>query len=357
MGCACIMSPSSTTPHRLPSSSQRSSEVVLGHGSGGKLSQDLLETVFFPNFHNPILDEVHDGAILPLGHQRLAFSTDSFVVSPLFFPGGNIGDLAINGTINDLSMCGAIPQYLATSFILEEGFPIRDLKKIVQSMSAAAQAASVLLVTGDTKVVEKGKGDGVFINTTGIGVIESNITISPKQVIPDDVILINGNIGDHGVAIMSEREGLEFETTIESDTAPLHDLVQSILKVSSHVHVLRDPTRGGLASTLNEIAVAAQCGIVLEEKKLPIQPAVIAACEILGLDPLHIANEGKCLVFVPETEGEAVLQRMRQHPLGKNSAIIGRVIYEHSGKVLLRTTIESLRRVDMPEGEQLPRIC
>ncbi|MBF0286361.1 MAG: hydrogenase expression/formation protein HypE [SAR324 cluster bacterium] len=348
------MSLSSSTPH--PNSSG-SAKVVLGHGSGGKLSQDLLETVFFPYFKNSILDENHDGAILRFGNQKLAFSTDSFVVNPLFFHGGNIGDLAINGTINDLSMCGALPQYLAASFILEEGFPLHDLKKIVQSMHSAAQAANVLLVTGDTKVVEKGKGDGVFINTTGIGTVGNSITISPKNAAPGDVVLINGNIGDHGIAIMSEREGLEFETTIESDTAPLNDLIQNILEVSPNVHVLRDPTRGGLASTLNEIAAVAQYGILLEEKQLPIQPAVMAACEILGLDPLHIANEGKCLVFVPENEGDVVLQKMRQHPLGKESAVIGKVIREHPGKVLLRTAIESLRMLDMPEGEQLPRIC
>lgn len=331
--------------------------VVMGHGSGGRLSQELFETIFLPHFQNPMLNEQHDGAVFSVDPGKLAFSTDSFVVQPLFFPGGNIGDLAINGTVNDLAMCGAIPRFLSVGFILEEGFPLADLKKIVQAMQIAAQEADVAIVTGDTKVVEKGKGDGVFINTSGVGDLIAERSIAPSQAKAGDVILINGFIGDHGIAIMSEREGLTFETTIESDSAPLNSLIQQILETSATVHVLRDPTRGGLAATLNEIAQACQKGILLEESQIPIRPEVTAACEILGLDPLHIANEGKCLVIVPEADAETILAEMHQHPFGAEAAIIGRVLEAASGEVYLKTTLGSHRVVDMPSGEQLPRIC
>jgi hydrogenase expression/formation protein HypE len=332
--------------------------VLLAHGGGGRLTQMLIERMFLPAFNNPVLEVLHDGAVLDVNGARLAFSTDSFVISPLFFPGGDIGSLAIHGTLNDLAMCGAQPLGLSTGLILEEGLPMEDLWRVVQSMQSAAQAAGVSILTGDTKVVDRGKGDGVFINTTGLGMIRPGIHISPHRARPGDVVLISGDIAVHGMAIMSVREGLEFETTLESDTAPLHDLVARILDAADdRVHVLRDPTRGGLASALNEIATLAQIGIRLEEAHIPIGEAVRGACEILGLDPLYVANEGKCLVIVDRKAAEAVLAAMRNHPMGQKATIIGEVVEDHPGRVFMRSRIGGMRIVDMLSGEQLPRIC
>ncbi len=332
--------------------------VLLAHGGGGRLTQMLIERMFLQAFDNPALEILHDGALLEINGVRLAFSTDSFVISPLFFPGGDIGSLAVHGTVNDLAMCGAQPLGLSAGFILEEGLPMGDLWRIVQSMQWAAQEAGVPVVTGDTKVVDRGKGDGVFINTTGLGLVREGVHVSPRRARPGDVVLINGPIAVHGIAVMSVREGLEFETALESDSASLHDLVARILDVAGdQVHVLRDPTRGGLASTLNEIAAQAKVGIRLEETRIPIQEEVRGACEILGLDPLYVANEGKCLVIVAREAAEAVLAAMRDHPLGQEAAVIGEVVEDHPGKVLLRSRIGGMRVVDMLSGEQLPRIC
>jgi hydrogenase expression/formation protein HypE len=335
----------------------RASNILLAHGSGGRLSNELINELFFPAFNNPILNQAHDGAQLMINNSRLAFSSDSFVVKPYFFPGGDIGDLAVNGTVNDIAMCGATPHYLSAAFIIEEGFPIKHLKQIVNSMAKAAQAAQLQIVTGDTKVVERGGADGIFINTSGIGIINHDQQIAPQNAREGDVVISNGYIGDHGIAILSQREGLTFESSIKSDTAALHTLVNTILAASAETHVLRDPSRGGLASTLNEIAQASQVEIRLQEPNIPIRESVQAACELLGLDPLIIANEGKLIAIVPEQDGDAVLKAMQQHPLGKHSAIIGKVLATNRGKVTLETRIGSLKMVDMPLGEQLPRIC
>jgi len=332
--------------------------VLMAHGGGGRLTQMLIDRMFVPTFDNPALESLHDGAILEANGARLAFSTDSFVINPLFFPGGDIGSLAIHGTVNDLAMCGARPLGLSSGLILEEGLPMEDLWRVVQSMQQAAQAVGVPIVTGDTKVVDRGKGDGVFINTTGLGLIPTGVRVSPQRVRPGDVVLINGAIAVHGIAIMSVREGLEFETTLESDSAPLHELVSTVLEESGErVHALRDPTRGGLASTLNEIAVQARAGILLNETSIPVWEQVRGACEILGLDPLYVANEGKVLAIVAPEVADRVLAVMRQHPLGQEAAIIGEVVEEHPGKVFLRSRIGGMRVVDMISGEQLPRIC
>ncbi len=332
--------------------------VLLAHGGGGRLTQMLIDRMFLPAFDNPTLEMLHDGAILEVEGSRLAFSTDSFVISPLFFPGGDIGSLAVHGTLNDLAMCGARPLGLSTGLILEEGLPMEDLWRVVRSMQEAVRAAGVSIVTGDTKVVDRGKGDGVFINTTGLGLIPPGVHISPRRARPGDVVLINGAIAVHGMAIMSVREGLEFETALESDSAALHDLVTSILEVAGdQVHVLRDPTRGGVASALNEIAVQAQAGVWLEEVRIPLWEEVRGACEILGLDPLYVANEGKCLVIVDREAADSVLAAMRDHPLGQEAAIIGEVVEDHPGKVFMRSRIGGTRVVDVLSGEQLPRIC
>ncbi len=332
--------------------------ITMAHGGGGRLTQMLVERMFVPAFRNPALETLHDGAVLDIKEGRLAFSTDSFVITPLFFPGGDIGSLAVHGTVNDLAMCGARPLFLSTGFILEEGLGMEDLWRIVQSMQQAAKRAGVSIVTGDTKVVDHGKGDGIFINTTGIGVIPENVHISPLRARPGDVVLINGEIAAHGITILSVREGLEFQTALESDSAPLNDLVANVLAVAGEqVHVLRDPTRGGLSSTLNEIAAQAGVGINLDEASIPIGDAVRGACEILGLDPLYVANEGKCLIIVAPEAAEAILATIRRHPLGRQSAIIGAVVGEHRGKVVLRSRIGGMRVVDMLSGEQLPRIC
>ncbi len=332
--------------------------VLLAHGGGGRLMHMLIDRMFAPAFSNPFLDEEHDGAVFHINGARLAFTTDAFVVSPRVFPGGDIGSLAVHGTVNDLAMCGARPLALAAAFILEEGLPMDELWQTVQSMQAAAAAVGVPIATGDTKVVDRGKGDGVYITTTGIGLIPEGVNIAPSRARPGDLVLINGPIALHGIAIMSVREGLEFETTIESDSAPLHDLVARILEAGGeHVHVLRDPTRGGVASAVNEIARKARVGIRLEEARIPIGDEVRGACEILGLDPLYVANEGKCLVVVAPEVAENVLAAMRSHPLGQEAAIIGEVVDDHPGHVFMRSRVGGMRVVDMLSGEQLPRIC
>jgi len=318
----------------------------------------LIERMFLPTFHNPALETLHDGAVVEVESVRLTFTTDSFVVSPLFFPGGDIGELAVNGTVNDLAMCGARPLYLSLALILEEGFPMEDLWRVVRSVQEAAQEAGVEVVTGDTKVVDRGKGDGVFINTSGVGIIPEGVDIAPRRARPGDVVLVSGAIAVHGIAILSVREGLEFETTLESDTASLNGLVESLLRAAGpQVHVLRDPTRGGVASALNEIAASAGVGVVLEETHIPVWDEVRGACEILGLDPLYVANEGKCLAIVAPEAAEAALEAMRSHPLGREAAIIGQVVEEHPGTVVLRSQVGGKRIVDMLSGEQLPRIC
>ena len=332
-------------------------KVLLAHGGGGNLSHQLIQKMFLSQFSNSFLDEEHDGAVIHVKEGRIAFSTDSYVVHPVFFPGGNIGGLAVNGTVNDLSMCGAKPLFISAGFIIEEGLPMEELWQIVLSMRHAAEAAGVQIVTGDTKVVDKGKGDKIFINTSGIGFINLGVNISPKNCSPGDVIILNGRIADHGIAVMSVREGLSFETQIISDTAPLNSLVEVMLNSSRNIHVLRDPTRGGLASALNEIAMTSKQSIIIEENSIPISEEVKGACEILGLDPLYIANEGKLVAFVPETDSANVLKAMRSHPLGKESVIIGKVVTGNSGSVVMKTSIGSTRIVDMLSGEQLPRIC
>lgn len=332
--------------------------VTLAHGGGGRMSQMLIERMFVPAFANLALEQLHDGAVLEVGAGRLAFSTDSFVISPLFFPGGDIGALAVHGTVNDLAMCGARPIGLSAGLILEEGLPIEQLWQVIQSMRVAALAVGVPIVTGDTKVVDRGKGDGVYINTAGIGIIPPGIQIAPSRARPGDLVLINGPIAAHGIAIMSLRAGLEFETTIVSDSAPLPDLVAQMLAVAGErVHVLRDPTRGGVASALNEIAETACVGIQLDEARIPIDDEVRGACEILGFDPLYVANEGKCLAIMAREAADAVLAALRAHPLGRAAAIIGEVVAEHPGTVTMRSQIGGLRVVDMLSGEQLPRIC
>lgn len=331
--------------------------IVMGHGGGGKLSSELVQHLFLPAFQNEILGNLGDSATVSIGNSRLAFSTDSFVVRPLFFPGGNIGDLAVNGTVNDIAMSGAQPLYLSAGFILEEGLSLASLGKIVETMGQAARTAGVALVTGDTKVVDRGHGDGVFINTSGFGLIPDGVNIAPRNACPGDLVILSGEIGLHGVAIMSVREGLEFGVEVESDCAPLHGLVAAMLAFTKELHVLRDPTRGGVASALNEIAQIAKVGISYEERKLPIPDAVRAACDILGMDPIYVANEGKLLAIVPKAVAEPLIEQMRQHPLGRHATIIGSVTDQHPGVVVARTGIGGRRVVDMQIGEQLPRIC
>ena len=331
--------------------------IVLGHGGGGKLSAELVQHLFLPAFQNDTLASLADGAMLNVNGQRLAFSTDSYVVRPLFFAGGCIGDLAVNGTVNDIAMLGAKPLFLSVGFILEEGLPLPTLHEIVERMAEAAQKAGVLLVTGDTKVVEKGHGDGVYINTSGIGVVPEGVNIAPQNAQIGDVVLLSGTIGNHGMAVMSQREGLEFETEIVSDSAALNGLVETMLAITSDIHVLRDPTRGGVASSLNEIAQAAHVGICIEETKIPVESAVRSACEMLGMDALYVANEGKLLAIVPEHEADRLLAVMQQHPLGRDATMIGRIVAEHHGMLVAKTALGATRLVDMQVGEQLPRIC
>ncbi len=331
--------------------------IVMAHGGGGKLSAELIEHVFLPAFANEHATSQADAAELRLSGRRIAVTTDSFVVQPLFFPGGSIGDLAVNGTVNDLAMIGATPKFLTAGFILEEGFAVEKLVRIVRDMAAAADHAGVVIVAGDTKVVERGCGDGCYINTSGIGVFRHDGVIAPDRARPGDAILLSGTVGDHGVAIMSRREGLEFETEIRSDCASLAGLVTEMLEVEPRIRVLRDPTRGGVAMSLHEIAEASKCGIELDHGKIPVATGVLAACEFLGLDPLLVANEGKLIAIVPDDSKEVVLQSMRANPLGRDAAVIGRVVDDANRFVVLRTPVGTRRVVTVPLGEQLPRIC
>ncbi len=330
--------------------------IVMGHGAGGKLSAELINHLFLPAFGGP-RGPLADAARIEIGSTRLAISTDSFVVRPLFFPGGNIGELAVNGTINDLAMMGAQPLALTASFILEEGMPLDQLGVIAESMGRAAQQAGVTLIAGDTKVVDRGHGDGVFITTTGFGLIPAGVNISPEQARPGDAIIVSGPIGLHGVAILSVREGIEFGAPVVSDTAALHGLVKTMLDSGARIHTLRDPTRGGVAAVLNEIAADANIGIEIVERAIPVPPAVQAACELLGMDPLHIANEGKLIAFVERDDADRLLAAMRSHPLGRDAALIGYATADHPGVVVARTGIGGMRVVDTLVGEQLPRIC
>ncbi len=332
-------------------------QVLLAHGGGGKLMHQLIEQMFVPAFGNPLLGSRHDGAVLEMNGARLAFTTDSYVVRPIFFPGGDIGTLAINGTVNDLAMCGARPLYLSAGFILEEGLPMESLWRIVQSMQRAAEEAGVQLVTGDTKVVDKGKGDGIFINTAGVGLIDHAQVIAPASVRAGDAVLLSGDLGRHGISIMATREGLSFESEIESDCAPLADLVRRMIEAGVELHCLRDLTRGGLASALVEISEVSGLQIRIDENAIPVREDVRGACEILGLDPLYLANEGRFVVFLPATHADRALAILTAHPLGQNAALIGRAEQGSSNHVLIRSSIGALRIVDMFSGEQLPRIC
>jgi hydrogenase expression/formation protein HypE len=335
--------------------------ILLGHGSGGKLSAELVRDIFLPAFQNPMLARLDDQAIVNVNGQRLAMTTDTFVVKPLFFPGGDIGCLAVHGTVNDLAMGGATPLFLSAAFIIEEGFSMDELRRVVNSLRKAAADAGVYVVTGDTKVVEKGKGDGLFINTTGIGLVPEGVELSANRARPGDKVILSGSIGDHGIAILAQREGLEFETQIRSDSAALHTLVAQMLDVTSNVdgniRCMRDPTRGGISSTLNEIAEQSRVGIELLESSLPIHEQVRGACELLGLDPLYVANEGKLIAIVAPEAAHAVLAAVRRHPLGAEAEIIGTVKKENPGLVTMRTPLGTSRVVDMLAGDQLPRIC
>ena len=332
-------------------------KILLDHGSGGKVSHSLFSEMILPLFDNSELSKQDDGAILDFGGTKFAFSTDSYVVDPIFFPGGNIGDLAVNGTVNDIAMCGAIPKFISVGLIMEEGLPIKDFKRILAAMAAAAKKAGVSIATGDTKVVPKGKADKIFINTSGIGVIPPGVNVSGNNARPGDKIIVSGTIADHGITVLSSREGLKFDSDIKTDSAPLNRMVQSITESDCEIHVLRDPTRGGLGTTLNEIASQSGAGIKIEETSLPVRGAVRGICELLGFDPLYIANEGKLIAFVPQKDVQKVLGIIQQDEFGKDAVIIGEVTREDPGKVFLRTAIGGLRIVDMLTGEQLPRIC
>ena len=349
--------------------------IVMGHGAGGRMMADLIEHLFAPAFDNDLLGQMGDSTVIEpsaFSGQQLAFTTDSFVVSPLFFPGGNIGELAVYGTVNDLAMRGASPRFLSAGFIIEEGLPMETLGAIVTAMAQAAKKAGVRVATGDTKVVQKGHGDGIYINTSGLGVIPAGLDIGPRNARPGDAVLVSGTMGDHGIAIMSVREGLTFQTEIQSDTAPLYGLVEAMLAVEpgGHphsgassgsplraTHCLRDATRGGLSAVLNELADASKVGIEFDERKVPLRPEVNAACEMLGLDPFYVANEGKLVAIVAAEQAEAILAAMRAHEYGIEAAIIGKVVAEHPGMVTAKTTIGGMRVVDVPAGELLPRIC
>lgn len=330
--------------------------ILLAHGSGGKLSHDLIENSFLPDLTNPILNKLDDSAVLELSG-RLAFTTDSYTVNPIFFPGGDIGRLAICGTINDLSMSGARPLYLSLSFIIEEGLPFSELKKILTSIKEAADEAEVKIVTGDTKVVNQGSADKLFINTAGVGIVPEGVNISAANARPGDRVILSGNIGDHGIAVISQREGLKFQVPVPSDCAPLNKLVAAMLAASASIHCLRDPTRGGLATTLNDFAGQSNVGIRIEEDKIPVDRAVLAACELLGFDPLYIANEGKLVAIVPPDDADRILGKMKRNKYGTRAAIIGEVVAEHPGKVVMKTSLGASRIVDMTVGELLPRIC
>jgi len=332
--------------------------IVMGHGGGGKLGNELVEHLFLPAFRNPALENLGDAAVLEAAGARLALSTDSFVVQPLFFPGGSIGELAVNGTVNDLAVSGADPKFLSASFILEEGFPLAQLAAIVDAMAKAAATAGVKIVTGDTKVVERGHGDGCYINTAGVGMLRAGIAVGPHRAQPGDVVIVSGYIGDHGMAIMSVREGLQFESQIRSDCAALNGMIADVLHAAGGaVHAMRDPTRGGLASTLNEIAQASDVGVVIDEGKLPVRFEVQSACELLGLDPVYVANEGKAVFFVAPDAANRVLEVLQAHPLGRQAASIGHVTAEHKRMLVARTAMGANRVIPTMIGEQLPRIC
>lgn len=332
-------------------------KILLGHGSGGKLSAELLQDIFLPAFFNPILGKLEDQAVVEVNGTRLALTTDSFVVKPLFFRGGDIGSLAVHGTINDLAMGGAQPLFLSAAFILEEGLAMDVLRRVAQSLARAAEDAGVQVVTGDTKVVEKGSGDGLFINTTGVGLVRNGVQLSAGNARPGDVVILSGSIGDHGIAILSEREGLEFECPIESDSAPLHTLVAAMLDAGGAIRCLRDPTRGGLSSTLNEIAAQSRVAISIDEESVPVREEVRGACELLGLDPLYVANEGKLVAIVEAAAADRIVAAMRKHPLGAQAQVIGKVLDSRPGLVTMRTLFGTTRIVDMLAGDQLPRIC
>lgn len=336
---------------------QKNETILLAHGSGGSYSRRLIEDVFAKAFSNHLLAPLNDQAIFELSAKHLAFTTDSYVVKPIFFPGGDIGKLSVCGTINDLAVGGAEPVYLSASFIIEEGLAMEELKRVVESMAKTARDAGVSIVTGDTKVVERGKGDKIFITTTGIGVVDGPV-LTPTNIRPGDVVIVSGSIGDHGIAIMTHREGIQMEVPVESDCAALHTLVKDVLGVAGQgLRAMRDPTRGGLATVLNEFASSAGCSMTIREDDLPVKEAVRGACELLGFDPLYLANEGKLVAIVSSEFSEAALSAMRSHPLGKDAAVIGFVTDEPKGKVLLETSIGNKRIIDMLSGEQLPRIC
>ncbi|GHH86786.1 hydrogenase expression/formation protein HypE [Streptomyces sulfonofaciens] len=349
-----VLDPSAWT---CPAPLREQGVVVMGHGGGGALSAELMEHLFAPAYGNDVLADLADSAAVELGGTRLALSTDSYVVRPLFFPGGCIGDLAVNGTVNDLAMSGARAAFLSCAFILEEGTELEVVGRIAQAIGAAARAAGVTVVTGDTKVVDSGHGDGVYVTTSGIGLIPRGVDIRPQRAAPGDVVLVSGPVGMHGIAILSVRESLEFGADVTSDTAPLGGLVSSMLEVAGDLHALRDPTRGGLATTLNEIAAAAGCGIVIDEHRVPVPEPVANACGFLGLDPLYVANEGRLVACVPAADAEAVLAAMRAHPCGTAATAIGACVADHPGGVLARSRFGGTRVVDLPVGEQLPRIC
>lgn len=331
--------------------------VQLAHGGGGRLMQELIQTVFVRAFHNPLLGPLHDGAAWPVEKGTLAFTTDSYVVRPLFFPGGDIGSLAIHGTINDLAMCGAKPLYLSAGFILEEGLSLDVLHQVVNSMAKAAQAAGVSIVTGDTKVVDRGKGDGIFINTSGVGLVPNGVRVLPTLIRPGDAILVSGDLGSHGVAVLSVREGLTFDGSVESDSAPLHHIVADLIESGIELHCLRDLTRGGMASVLNELAMAAKVGIMVEESAIPVNEPVRGACELLGLDPLYVANEGRFVAIVPASQAETALAVMKRHKTACQAAHIGIVTDRDPPMVVLQTIMGTHRVLDLLSGEQLPRIC
>jgi hydrogenase expression/formation protein HypE len=334
-----------------------SDKILLDHGSGGKISHSLTRDLLLPLFGNPILAPLNDGAILEINGQRLAFSTDSYTVDPIFFPGGDIGDLAVNGTVNDLAMCGADPLFLSMGLIIEEGFAMQDLEKIMQSMKSATLAANVQLVTGDTKVVPKGAADKIFINTSGIGLLGEGVDVASHRARPGDKVLVSGNLADHGITVLTQREGLRFSSSLCSDTAALNHLVKKMLNPPEGIHVLRDPTRGGVGTALNEIAGQSRVGIKIWESCLPVKAEVAGICELLGFDPLYLANEGKLLAFVAQKEADRVLSIMQADPLGRQACIIGEVVADHPGRVFMQTRIGGARIVDMLTGEQLPRIC
>ncbi len=331
--------------------------ITLSHGAGGRASRDLVEAIFLRELRNPLLEPLGDSALVGAGSEQLAFTTDSFVVRPLFFPGGDIGELAVNGTINDLAMSGARPLALSAAFIVEEGLPVADLERIAASMGAAAEAAGVPVGTGDTKVVERGKADGVYVNTSGVGVVEHRLPLGPAGIRPGDRVLVSGTIGDHGMAVMIARGELELEVKLASDTAPLHELVATLLEATGEVRCMRDPTRGGLATVLAELALAAEVGITISESELPIRAEVNGASEILGIDPIYVANEGKLVAFVAPDSADAALAALRSHPLGREAAVIAEVTSEVPGLVVLETALGGSRVVDMLAGDPLPRIC